>query len=150
MSAFSPNLLNCSFSLANHIPVEKFLLFIYLHSPNYCIFFLSSLVLGTKEDGYLAYYEICQAVQDEDGWDVETPYPGVMGPYAHKDKLWVGFDDEFIVREKAHFVVEENLGGIMFWTIDNDDFRSACGPRSFPLIESAKEALYGKDAAIRT
>ena len=106
--------------------------------------------LGTKEDGYLAYYEICQAVQDEDGWDVETPYPGVMGPYAHKDKLWVGFDDEFIVREKAHFVVEENLGGIMFWTIDNDDFRSACGPRSFPLIESAKEALYGKDAAIRT
>ena len=150
MSAFSPNLLNCSFSLANHTPVEKFLLFIYLHSSNYCIFFLSSLVLGTKEDGYLAYYEICQAVQDEDGWDVETPYPGVMGPYAHKDKLWVGFDDEFIVREKAHFVVEENLGGIMFWTIDNDDFRSACGPRSFPLIESAKEALYGKDAAIRT
>ena len=118
--------------------------------PIIAYFFLSSLVLGTKEDGYLAYYEICQAVQDEDGWDVETPYPGVMGPYAHKDKLWVGFDDEFIVREKAHFVVEENLGGIMFWTIDNDDFRSACGPRSFPLIESAKEALYGKDAAIRT
>ena len=105
---------------------------------------------GTKEDGYLAYYEICQAVQDEDGWEVEAPYPGVMGPYAHKDKLWVGFDDEVIVREKAHFVVEENLGGIMFWTIDNDDFRSACGDRPFPLIESAKEALYGKDAAIRT
>ena len=38
----------------------------------------------------------------------------------------------------------------MFWTIDNDDFRSACGPRPFPLIEAAKEALYGKDAAIKT
>ena len=105
---------------------------------------------GTKEDGYLAYYEICQAVEEEDGWDVETPYPGVMGPYAHRDKLWVGFDDEGIVREKAHFVNEESLGGIMFWTIDNDDFRAACGPRPFPLIEAAKEALYGKDAAIKT
>ena len=113
-------------------------------------FYVKSFFAGTKEDGYLAYYEICQAVQDEDGWEVEAPYPGVMGPYAHKDKLWVGFDDEVIVREKAHFVVEENLGGIMFWTIDNDDFRSACGDRPFPLIESAKEALYGKDAAIRT
>ena len=49
---------------------------------------------GTKEDGYLAYYEICEAVQEEEGWGVQTPYPGVMGPYAHKDKLWVGFDDE--------------------------------------------------------
>ena len=98
----------------------------------------------------MAYYEICQAVEEEDGWEVETPYPGVMGPYAHRDKLWVGFDDEGIVREKAHFVNEESLGGIMFWTIDNDDFRSACGPRPFPLIEAAKEALYGKDAAIKT
>lgn len=89
-------------------------------------------------------------MEEEDGWEVETPYPGVMGPYAHRDKLWVGFDDEGIVREKAHFVNEESLGGIMFWTIDNDDFRSACGPRPFPLIEAAKEALYGKDAAIKT
>ncbi len=105
---------------------------------------------GTKEDGYLAYYEICEAVQDEDGWSVETPYPGVMGPYAHKDKLWVGFDDEHVVREKAHFVNEESLGGIMFWTIDNDDFRGSCGDRPFPLIEAAKEALFGKGAAIRT
>lgn len=105
---------------------------------------------GTKEDGYLAYYEICQAVEEEDGWDVETPYPGVLGPYAHRDKLWVGFDDEAIVREKSHFVNEESLGGIMFWTIDNDDFRGACGERPFPLIEAAKEALYGKDAAIKT
>jgi len=105
---------------------------------------------GTKEDGYLAYYEICEAVQEEEGWGVQTPYPGVMGPYAHKDELWVGFDDEAIVREKSHFVNEESLGGIMFWTIDNDDFRGACGPRPFPLIEAAKEALYGKDAAIKT
>ena len=35
----------------------------------------------------------------------------------------VGYDDEDMVREKAHYVVEEGMGGIMFWTIDNDDFR---------------------------
>ena len=56
---------------------------------------------GTKEDGYLAYYEICEAVQEEEGWGVQTPYPGVMGPYAHKDKLWVGFDDEVSLKITA-------------------------------------------------
>ena len=45
---------------------------------------------------------------------------------------------------------EEGLGGIMFWTIDNDDFRAACSLRPFPLIESAKEALYGKEASFKT
>merc|ERR1711981_681217 len=44
----------------------------------------------------------------------------------------------------------EGLGGIMFWTIDNDDFRAACSLRPFPLIESAKEALFGKEASFKT
>ena len=39
---------------------------------------------GTKEDGYLAYYEICVNII-EDGWSIGNPYPGVMGPYAHKE-----------------------------------------------------------------
>ena len=85
---------------------------------------------GTKEDGYLAYYEvwnsttlwqiflakrpnssiklfesifhqICEGIQNED-WDVVNPNPGSHGPYAHtKDGLWVGYDDEDIAREKV-------------------------------------------------
>ena len=46
--------------------------------------------------------------------------------------------------DKAEYVVDQNLGGIMFWTIDNDDFRGACDDKPFALIESAKRALYGK------
>lgn len=38
---------------------------------------------STKEDGYLAYYEICVNIIDK-GWDIGNPYPGVMGPYAYK------------------------------------------------------------------
>ena len=98
---------------------------------------------GTKEDGYLAYYEVCEGIKDKK-WAVERPYPGVSGPYAHKDNFWVGYDDINAVQDKAIYVSEEGLGGIMFWTIDNDDFRGACHDKPFALIESAKEALYGK------
>jgi len=95
----------------------------------------------TKEAGYLAYYEICDKIID-DGWEMVTRFPGVMGPYAHKGNQWVGFDDVDIAVEKAFYVADEELGGIMFWTIDNDDFRGSCGETPFPIIESAKEALY--------
>ena len=98
---------------------------------------------GTREDGYLAYYEICEAI-DKDNWDVVRQYPGQVGPYAHSGNQWVGYDDLSAVRDKSVYVSEEGLGGIMFWTIDNDDFRGACHDRPFPLIEAAKEALYGR------
>jgi len=105
--------------------------------------------VGTKENGYLAYYEICNKILNDD-WDIVTPYPGFMGPYAHKDNQWVGFDDVDAVVEKAFYVAEEELGGIMFWTIDNDDFRGTCGKTPYPLIESAKEAMYSIKTSVKT
>ena len=99
----------------------------------------------------LAFGQICARIQDSD-WEVNVPHPGKMGPYAHKGKLWVGYDDEGIALDKGKYVSENGLGGIMFWTIDMDDFREACpsSVRPFPLIESAKEGLYGEDTAFKT
>ncbi|KAG5308785.1 CHIT1 protein, partial [Acromyrmex insinuator] len=96
---------------------------------------------ATREKGYLAYYEICESIIDTDEWEVVQPNPKAMGPYAFKDNQWVGYDDEDIVKLKAHYVNEKKLGGIMFWSIDNDDFRGKCHGRPYPLIEAAKEAL---------
>jgi len=104
---------------------------------------------GTQEDGYLAYYEICERVLDQ-GWELETQFPGVMGPYAHKEDQWVGFDDVDMAVEKAFYVAEEGLGGIMFWTIDNDDFRGKCGKTPYPLIESAKDAMFSVKSSVQT
>lgn len=64
-----------------------------------------------------------------------------MGPFAYKGNQWVGYDDVGIARKKAQYVAKNNLGGIMFWTIDNDDFRGGCHDKPYPIIESAKEAL---------
>lgn len=95
---------------------------------------------ATRENGYLAYYEICENIKNGD-WKVIQPNPKAMGPYAYKGNQWVGYDDEQIVKRKSEYVAQMGLGGIMFWAIDNDDFRGACGGKSYPLIEAAKEAL---------
>lgn len=96
---------------------------------------------ATREKGYLAYYEICTAVKDDPEWTVVQPNPNAMGPYAYKGNQWVGYDDEEIARKKAKYVAENGLGGIMFWSIDNDDFRGTCHGRPYPIIEAAKETL---------
>ncbi|XP_060664826.1 mucin-5AC isoform X7 [Drosophila nasuta] len=96
---------------------------------------------ATREKGYLAYYEICQTLKDDPDWTVVQPNENVMGPYAYRRNQWVGYDDEAIVRKKAEYVVAHGLGGIMFWAIDNDDFRGACSGKPYPLIEAAKEAM---------
>ncbi|KAF4529059.1 hypothetical protein B566_EDAN006080 [Ephemera danica] len=95
---------------------------------------------ATREKGYLAYYEICDNVKKH-GWTVEHPKPDEMGPIAYKGNQWVGYDDEDIVKVKARYVATQGLGGIMFWSIDNDDFRGKCHDRPYPLIEAGKEAL---------
>ncbi|GFR22495.1 probable chitinase 10 [Trichonephila clavata] len=95
---------------------------------------------ATREKGYLAYYEICQLIQEQD-WELEAPYPDMMGPFAYKDNQWVGFDDEEIIIEKVKFIVKEGLGGGMVWTLDNDDFRGKCYGEQSPLINTLKTAL---------
>ncbi|EDW00517.1 GH11814 [Drosophila grimshawi] len=96
---------------------------------------------ATREKGYLAYYEICQTLKDDPEWTVVQPNANIMGPYAYRRNQWVGYDDEAIVRKKAEYVVAHGLGGIMFWAIDNDDFRGTCSGKPYPLIEAAKEAM---------
>uniref|UniRef100_A0A1A9Z6A5 chitinase n=1 Tax=Glossina pallidipes TaxID=7398 RepID=A0A1A9Z6A5_GLOPL len=97
---------------------------------------------ATREKGYLAFYEICNNIKEDPDWEVVQPNINAMGPYAYRRTQWVGYDDEAIVRKKAQYVVEHGLGGIMFWSIDNDDFRGTCTGKPYPLIEAAKESMF--------
>lgn len=85
--------------------------------------------------------QICENVAESNEWEVVQPNPKAMGPYAFNGNQWVGYDDEDIVKLKARYVNEKKLGGIMFWSVDNDDFRGKCHGRPYPLIEAAKETL---------
>ncbi|CAL1684975.1 unnamed protein product [Lasius platythorax] len=132
---------------------DKIILGIPTYGRSYTLFNQEATELGspadgpgvegeaTREKGYLAYYEICENIAESDEWEVVQPNPKAMGPYAFKENQWVGYDDEEIVKLKARYVNEKKLGGIMFWSIDNDDFRGKCHGRPYPLIEAAKETL---------
>jgi hypothetical protein len=65
--------------------------------------------------------------------------PIVVAPYVHNGTFWFGFDDEYSIRRKSQYVIDQDLGGAMVWSIDTDDFRNFCGGGTFPLIKVIDE-----------
>ena len=94
----------------------------------------------TRAAGFLAYYEICDSM-NKGGWTVVNDPEERMGPYAYKDRQWVGFDDVATIRKKAEFVRELGLGGGMVWALDLDDFNNRCGQGKHPLMNTIKAVL---------
>merc|ERR1711879_964008 len=64
-----------------------------------------------------------------------------MGPYAHKGNQWVGYDDVDMVTRKAQYILDNGLGGGMFWDLPSDDFKNLCGGGTYPLIRSVHNLL---------
>jgi len=93
----------------------------------------------TGEAGFLGYLEICLGIKNL-GW---TGVADSKGPYAYKGDQWVGYDTIDYVKEKAKYILDNELGGAMFWDLSTDDFNNQCGDGKFPLIGSVNNVLNG-------
>ncbi|KAG2468390.1 CHIA chitinase, partial [Polypterus senegalus] len=63
-------------------------------------------------------------------------------PYAYNGNLWVGYDNEKSFEIKANWLMQNNFGGAMVWTLDLDDFSGTfCNQGRYPLINTLKRTL---------
>ncbi|XP_021358847.1 probable chitinase 10 [Mizuhopecten yessoensis] len=92
----------------------------------------------TSEAGFLAYFEICQNLQN--GW-TQKWHQQHQVPYAYYDDEWVGYDDIRSVTIKANYIKSRGLGGVMVWAIDMDDFREKCGNGPNPILGKLRDVL---------
>ncbi|CAG5135461.1 unnamed protein product, partial [Candidula unifasciata] len=94
----------------------------------------------SREAGIMAYYEICEFIKNESATVVNVPSQG--NPYAFKDTHWVGYDDVASVKAKACYAKSNGYGGILFWTLDFDDFNGHfCKQGKYPLLNAAKQEV---------
>jgi chitinase len=93
----------------------------------------------TREAGFLAYYEICQAILGSATrvWNDEH-----QTPHAYLGDQWVGYDDTESLTIKINWVKENELAGFMVWSYDLDDFNgNFCGGSNYPLLNAMNVAL---------
>ncbi|KAB0791791.1 hypothetical protein PPYR_03591 [Photinus pyralis] len=85
----------------------------------------------SRANGTLYHYEVLH-FQKALGWTREWSEEQQV-PYSYYRDQWVGYDDAESVRRKVEFARKLNLGGVMMWTIDQDDPRGLTGEK-FPLL----------------
>ncbi|KAM7344037.1 chitinase 8 isoform 1-T2 [Cochliomyia hominivorax] len=99
----------------------------------------------TKQSGILAYNELCQKFQEEKSlWHMEWESKQMV-PYAYYDKQWITYDDNRSIALKVDYVSKKNLGGVMIWTVELDDFRGVCEGKRYPLLSIINEGLLRND-----
>ena len=92
------------------------------------------------EAGLLMYSEICVNIANN-GWTKVTDSTGFHGPYAYNGNQWVGYDDTAIAAVKAQYIVDNNLGGAMFWDLPSDDFKNLCGEGKYPIVSTVHNTV---------
>ena len=96
--------------------------------------------LATSEEGYLSYYEVCLIQKSGKATTKRDDY--WLSPYVYFQDQWIGFDDVSSIRTKVEYARNLNLGGVMIWSLDNDDFRGYCGQGNSPLVYTVVDAMY--------
>ncbi|GAB6032464.1 Chitinase 2, variant 2 [Chamberlinius hualienensis] len=94
----------------------------------------------TEEAGDLGYNEICEAQSLHPEWPVVVD-EFYQAPYTYSGNQWIGYDDMDSIRKKCELANSLNLGGVMVWAVDTDDFRGVCGNGVYPLMKVINEIM---------
>lgn len=74
-----------------------------------------------KFNAYVNFKDLGKVVNKENGF--EYYYDSISKAawaYNKKQKLFATYDDKYSVKNKVNYVNEQNLGGIMFWSLNGD------------------------------
>lgn len=74
-------------------------------------------------------------------WDNEQKVP-----YSYKGNQWVGYDNPASVKLKAEYAKSKHLGGVMVWSIEQEDAKGICGQGKFPLMAALWQGLGGSES----
>nr|XP_033321130.1 acidic mammalian chitinase-like [Megalopta genalis] len=92
----------------------------------------------TNDKGNIGYNEMCVDLK-KGGWTVVWDRKEDV-PYAYKGNQWVSYDNPSSIKQKAAYAKHYNLGGVMIWSVDTDDFHGNCGPKN-ALLKAVNAGL---------
>lgn len=89
--------------------------------------------------GTLSYLNICKKLK-MGCWT--TVYDSRQEcPYSYKGRDWIGYDNARSIKAKSQFALNRGLGGVMMWSLDNDDLYNVCGNGATPLLNAINSVI---------
>ncbi|BFZ21711.1 hypothetical protein BsWGS_24750 [Bradybaena similaris] len=86
----------------------------------------------------LAYPEICELLSNKSTTRVFDEEQ--KNPYLVNGDNWVGYEDKESITHKLTWMRELGVAGIMFWSLDQDDFSGkVCGDGVYPLLSFIRQ-----------
>lgn len=93
---------------------------------------------GPGGDDGVSYPWVCQFLKEG-----ATPVldDQSQAPYAYKNLTWVGYDDLNSIRSKVVWTVARGFGGVMTFSLNQDDADGVCGQGAFPIHTMIRNML---------
>ncbi|KAJ8731056.1 hypothetical protein PYW08_002469 [Mythimna loreyi] len=96
--------------------------------------------------GFVNYPDVCAFVSNTSNVNIIQDDEAKV-PYLYSYKEWVSYEGTQSVKEKAKFIVENQLGGAMIYSLNADDYEGVCrgelagGAGGFPLSATVSDTL---------
>lgn len=62
-------------------------------------------------------------------------------PYMYSGNSWISYEDEQSIIDKANLANKYNLGGVMLWSLNQDDYDGVCSSCKWPLLKALNSAI---------
>ncbi|XP_048477851.1 probable chitinase 2 [Plutella xylostella] len=89
----------------------------------------------TREAGFLGYNEICMEMSNSSSKWTQHWDAGSQTPYLRDGSRVISYDNARSIAIKVKMAMDYELGGLMVWSIDTDDFLGRCQPESDPYVD---------------
>eukprot|EP00095_Tigriopus_kingsejongensis_P002043 maker-scaffold556_size137522-snap-gene-0.37 protein:Tk02043 transcript:maker-scaffold556_size137522-snap-gene-0.37-mRNA-1 annotation:"chitotriosidase-1 isoform x2" len=103
----------------------------------------------TAIPGYWAYFEVLEAMTADElpllpeatpqAWHIVRD-DCILAPYMTNGPYWIGYDDPISVGIKSRYAKFAQLGGVVFSSLDGDDFKGLYS-RPYPLLSEINRQL---------
>lgn len=110
-----------------------------LYNPSFHGVYAPAIGAGTLGvGGQVSYPQVCEFLANGASrvFDAEA-----RAPYAYQKRLWISYDDEQSLEEKAHWARSNHFGGVMIFDLNCDDYDQSCGNTTFPLMRAVLRGL---------
>lgn len=93
-----------------------------------------------NQDAYLPPYNVYCPKIASTAWTKKRDSL-TLCPYMYSGNQWMAYEDQQSIMDKAQLAIKYNLGGVMLWSLNQDDYDGVCSSCKWPLLKALNSVI---------